>query len=300
MRSWERKDFIPIIKRNSAPLTAEKTGLKYSNNLSACIRACVFDIYGTLFISGSGDIGISGPVSKAEIFLEAFFSAGFEPQSGELGLFSQKNFEAYIRNRHAELQKEGIEYPEVRIESIWSALCGDAVTEGYLSSGFTEEMIYRLAIEYETRVNPVWPMGDLSALFRELRGKGIVLGIVSNAQFYTPLLFPAFLDAELEDLGFPGCLQIFSYEYEEAKPSQRLFEPIVTTLFDSRGIPPEETLYIGNDMLNDIFAASASGLTTCLFAGDRRSLRLRENHPCCNDLHPDAIVVSIEQILSLL
>lgn len=41
------------------------------------------------------------------------------------------------------------------------------------------------------------------------------------------------------------------------------------------GIESSQTLYVGNDMLNDIYPAQQLGLKTAFFAGDQRSLRKR-------------------------
>ena len=49
-------------------------------------------------------------------------------------------------------------------------------------------------------------------------------------------------------------------------------------------------------MLNDIYPAAAAGFITALFAGDRRSLRLRKEHPACKGLQPDAIVLDLEDL----
>jgi len=62
-------------------------------------------------------------------------------------------------------------------------------------------------------------------------------------------------------------------------------------------ISPHSVLYVGNDMLNDIYPAKTAGFKTALFAGDARSLRLRENHPQCKDLSPDIIITDLIQIL---
>ena len=42
------------------------------------------------------------------------------------------------------------------------------------------------------------------------------------------------------------------------------------------GVAPGEVLYVGNDMLNDVYAAGQVGFRTALFAGDQRSLRMRQ------------------------
>lgn len=63
---------------------------------------------------------------------------------------------------------------------------------------------------------------------------------------------------------------------------------------------PANTLYVGNDMLNDIWTASQAGCRTCLFADDRRSLRLREKDKRCKKLVPDATVDHLHQITELI
>jgi putative hydrolase of the HAD superfamily len=56
-------------------------------------------------------------------------------------------------------------------------------------------------------------------------------------------------------------------------------------------------LYIGNDMLNDMYPAKQAGFKTGLFAGDARSLRLRENDPKCKDLSVDLVITDLIQLL---
>jgi len=52
-------------------------------------------------------------------------------------------------------------------------------------------------------------------------------------------------------------------------------------------------------MLNDIYPAKMVGFKTALFAGDARSLRLRKNHPKCQNLSADIIITDLAQILDL-
>ena len=63
------------------------------------------------------------------------------------------------------------------------------------------------------------------------------------------------------------------------------------------GIPVNAALYLGNDMLNDIYPAQKVGFKTALFAGDARSLRLREDDPGCKNLSPDIIITDLIQLL---
>jgi putative hydrolase of the HAD superfamily len=64
-----------------------------------------------------------------------------------------------------------------------------------------------------------------------------------------------------------------------------------------RGILPPHVLYIGNDMLNDIYPAKATGFQTALFAGDRRSLRLRADDPRCKHLNADLVITDLDQLI---
>ena len=59
------------------------------------------------------------------------------------------------------------------------------------------------------------------------------------------------------------------------------------------GISPAEAVFIGNDMLKDIMPASVTGYKTALFAGDKRSLRLRKDHDACSNIKPDVIVTNL-------
>jgi putative hydrolase of the HAD superfamily len=159
-------------------------------------------------------------------------------------------------------------YPEVRVEEIWGRFLerrggGDA---------------RELALRYELAVNPASPMPGARETIRRLRYLGLVLGIVSNAQFYTPLLFRAFFGGLPEELGFDPGLVFYSFETGEAKPSPRFYAGAAAGLA-SRGLRPEQCLVTGNDMLNDAAAAMNAGFRAVLFAGDGRSLRLRENLP---------------------
>jgi putative hydrolase of the HAD superfamily len=133
--------------------------------------------------------------------------------------------------------------------------------------------------------------GMLECLHR-LRDAGLRLGIVSNAQFYTPLLFPALVERSIEQCGFEPDLCVFSFEHGVAKPGTAIYDRAIERLA-GEGIAPAETLYVGNDMLNDIAPAAALGMRTALFAGDGRSLRWRENDARVAGLSADLILTDL-------
>lgn len=153
------------------------------------------------------------------------------------------------------------------------------------------------AAEYEMIVNPVYPMPHLSEMLAGCRANPVLMGVISNAQFYTPRLFPLFLGRDLGALGFHPEMTLFSYEFGVAKPSLFLFEQAAERL-KMEGLSPDSVIYIGNDMRNDIYPAQRIGFQTALFAGDKRSLRLREDDPKCKGLKPDLVITDLNQVLN--
>jgi putative hydrolase of the HAD superfamily len=247
------------------------------------IRAAIFDIYGTLFVSAAGDIGATADPLKTALPERLEILAG---QHGCSGTELRNYFRAAVLERHEARQGETA-YPELRVEELW----GDFLDRrGEPRSGARE-----LALRYELAVNPAYPMPAAAQTLALLRDRGLILGLISNAQFFTPLLFEAFFEAPPAELGFDRDLLTYSFEMGEAKPSPRLFAPAGQRL-EALGLKPENALYIGNDMLNDITAASQAGFRTALFAGDRRSLRLRTGDARVRGILPNRVARSLEDL----
>jgi putative hydrolase of the HAD superfamily len=155
-------------------------------------------------------------------------------------------------------------FPEIDIREIHAQLHPD----------LPPREIEALALDHERRTNPVVPMPGATETLRRLAANGMVLGLVSNAQFYTVPILEESLGDSLTDLGIDPDLRAFSYRELRAKPDPHLFE-LLRAKLARRGIAANEVLCIGNDVRNDIDPARATGFRTALFAGDPRSLRLR-------------------------
>ena len=249
------------------------------------IRTVVFDVYGTLLASGHCRKNPQ-PATSIEDLLRPIL------QDHKLALPEtphslEAKLTALIQREHQAARARGISYPEIEIRAIWSELLHHPVGE----------VIEDVALQYECMTNPVWPMPGASNLIADLKKKPLSLGIVSNAQFYTPLLFPALLQATLPDLGFTEFLCLFSYQYGLAKPGEDLYLLLKKKLA-TNGISPAHVLYIGNDAHKDIHPAAKAGFRTALFAGDMNSLKLHPDKPGL--LPPDAVVTHLQQICHLL
>ena len=264
------------------PLTPIATGLKQSGEPTAVICALLFDIYGTLFISASGDIATAQKLDKRASDLERLLQ-DFSIEESTTSL--RDRFYNHIKKEHIRLKKEGIDYPEVKIDRIWA----DVLQLDDL------EQARNFAGAFEMAVNPVYPMPHLEQALATIENQNLAGGIISNAQFYTERLFELFLGKNPGDSWAEPDLIFYSYRHGRGKPSLYLFEQAVAAL-NKKGIKPQNTLYVGNDMLNDIYPARMCGFQTALFAGDKRSLRLRKDEPRCRGIAPDITITDLEQL----
>ena len=287
-----------LVRRHCQAMAPRPTGIEPRLNRLPGIRAVIFDIYGTLLVSGAGDITLQTGTSSDDAFRAALAHSRL---SGEaISGLTANLLQRTIAEHHDRGRECGVEFPEVDIVEIWREVLQKARERTPGSETITAEVDPTLlALEYECRVNPVWPMPGLVECLRELSGRNLLLGIVSNAQAMTPGLFPALLNQTLDELGFASDLQFFSYLYSESKPGLAMFQAAAAVL-ERGGGTPSEAVYVGNDMLNDVWAASQVGFRTILFAGDERSLRLRADNERVRECVPDAIVTDLASLIDCL
>ena len=93
---------IEIIRTNSIPLKPHMSQLEPENNLKTKIKALMFDVYGTLFISGSGDIGVSKAGSSADYFQSSLETSGATILKENTGIEAAHYFYATIQAHHDE------------------------------------------------------------------------------------------------------------------------------------------------------------------------------------------------------
>ena len=248
-------------------------------------RAILFDVYGTLLVSAAGgeptepgtqttDAGV-----RAWILLEQeLLKVGYR---GSATTFSEALSRVMVAKRKQLMETST--FPEVEI---------DHLVEGLLSHP-TAAQARRVAVLHEASQNPCAPMPGAVELLSRLRALHFQFGVVSNGQFYTPLLVDALFGEEWTQLGFQPSLSVFSYERGRAKPDPTIFAGPLERLV-ALGIAPGETLFVGNSSRNDVAPAKKLGLLTALFAGDVRSYR--PPSPDSESDRPDTIVTSFAQL----
>ncbi len=284
----DHREIVERLRAACAPATPIPTGITARLNPLPGIRGVIFDVYGTLFVSAAGEIGQAGKDDERR-FRDTIQRYGrYMKGKRRSGILIMQDC---IRRAHAAARQRGIAYPEVDIRNIWRETLAAMQTAGILGPAtFADDVIERLAIDYEIATNPAWPMPGIGRTLSLLQKRGLALGIVSNAQFFTPFMFEALMEAPVAARAFDPRLCCWSFQAGEAKPSGRMFETIMQNSAGTGIQKACELLYVGNDMLNDIWTAQKAGFRTALFAGDSRSLRMRDNDPRCRNLHPDAVI----------
>ncbi len=273
----------PDVSKYIHPMLPVLTDISPRGSLDKKIRCILFDIYGTLFISESGDISLTKKKSKKIKEINSLLKKFKFNKNTEDVL--EKYF-YFIEKKHVKLKAQGIEFPEVEIDKIWMSVLG--IND--------RPAVKKFAAEFELIINPVYPMPNLKKMLDFCIKSNLQIGIISNAQFYTKYLFKWFLGSYPDKLGFNPEIIIYSYNFGHGKPSMLLFKYAADRL-KQKNIKPESVLYVGNDMLKDIYPAQKAGFKTALFAGDKRSLRLRKDNPLCKDLSPDIVITDLIQIV---
>lgn len=286
---------ISIITKNSkhripslpkAIFPSDTTKLSLPN-----IKAVIFDIYGTILHSVAGDIHTISEATT-QMFEIKEFNIRIKPTD------IHSLLKKAIVSKHEEIKKyTPIKYPEIDIVEIWQKISANI---NYFKKPLSPKKAALCAIYYELYNNPSWTMPYAMEVLESLQKNNYVLGIVSNAQFYTPLTLQALFGTQYtkwKNIQFP--IQVWSYCLKEAKPSLHLFDEMIHQVH-KLGIKTDEILYIGNDKKNDIYPAQTRGVHTLLFAGDNASYRPRLDDSIVTTIEPSALICDLRQVLEIL
>jgi len=269
------------------------------------LKAFVFDVYGTLLISDSGDIEesiiSSENLKKAMEFSNIKVMGNTTHQEKTLNEMLDE-FVSEIKEFHNRHRTKERPYPEIDIQHVWETIVMRNHSRGRIQLD-GNMCIKCMTFIFEILSNPLYPMPGMMEVIKELSGRKIPLGIVSNAQFYTPVVLNYFLSGRLTEDDFVDYfdpdLTIFSYKYKRSKPDLFLFQMLAIALEKKYGLQPGDVLFVGNDKQKDVYAGHITGFRTALFAGDQKSLRLREDIDPVRNIRPDYIITDLRQLLTL-
>ncbi|MBD3322601.1 MAG: hypothetical protein GF350_15985 [Chitinivibrionales bacterium] len=249
------------------------------------IRAVIFDVYGTLI--NYWRPGFTDKETKNRSLLEAFkktvsyFDAGPYLEKMNSGhpveITVRDLYHGLIALKHEQGKEKGVEYPEVKIENIWMIIIMMLKRYGYIPEerglGNERQLAKCMAYYYNFHAIGGGLFPRVTECLQSLKRQNIILGILSNAQFYTPidltLLFRDQSQGEIDDYLelFDDDLCFFSYTDGIAKPGGHMFRKLFDVLYEYH-VLPSQTVFAGNDLLLDIHPAQEAGMRTAFFTGD--------------------------------
>ncbi len=250
--------FQNLIQAASNKFKLQPTPFLRQGSLNHPIKAVVFDVYGTLLLSGQS---ATSPQAKFPPLLREVSTLS-EALWNELSQFKEN----LITQSHLIAKKSGTVSPEITINEIWLETLRSFPLFSLDCS--LEEWVLREELSF----NPCHPIPGVSLLLELLRSQSIPLGIISNAQWYTPLVLETLYQDDLSTLGFDQEHCLWSYQNGYSKPNPRLFQEMKESLH-KRQISPSQCLYLGNDEHKDILPALEMGFQTALYVGDQTSIR---------------------------
>jgi putative hydrolase of the HAD superfamily len=274
------------------------------------IRVVLFDVYGTL-------INYWRPEFAAEDTKKKALLGAFEKTISHFGMdryLTEMNpeespektlwdlYHGLIALRHKLSIDKNVEFPEVKIEEVWNMIILMLKRRGYeQGSAFSKdasEFARCVAFYYNFYSFNRGLYPGVAQALKSLSDSNILIGIVSNAQFYTSMDLTLLLRdqtrGQIDDLTrlFDPDLLIFSYEYGVSKPNPLLFRKLFDALYEFQ-ILPSQALFVGNDLVSDIKPASDAGMKTGFFIGDKESAFV---HDSASVVIPDISFTSWENL----
>lgn len=296
-----RQELVARIRQLSSSLAPIRSGHPLNLNSIQGIRCVAFDFYGTMFMSGVGDIGIDEEQQEESegFFREALKSSGFTILEKSAGIKGLEILKQVLEQTISQAQNNGIPYPEPEIREVWQQALSGLSKRSLIGGKINQQSVNRFAIEFEFRINNIWPVPDLEVILNRLLQKNLKLGIISNSQFYTPIAFEAFMGQSPKAFGFDSDLLVWSFATGRKKPDTDFYQVFVDRL-PEKHLKPEQVLYVGNDIRKDIEPAKSLGIRTALFVGDQRSIRHKLKELQTEAYHPDLVIDNLSQISACL
>jgi FMN phosphatase YigB (HAD superfamily) len=214
-------------------------------------QAVIFDVYHTLLsVEPKPTTDATIAASWANLCCNHFH----EPPRLEWTEFNAL-CHSQIAALHTQARENGIAYPEI----LWSQIIANVLPEWRRLPPQEQDafILQQIHLLWTVTLNP-----GAAPTLRFLQQHGIHLGILSNAQPYTLQELADALESDgLSMTLFDPTLRFWSFENGFGKPDPYCFRTLSQRLL-IQGIPPGQTLMVGDRIDNDIEPAKRAGWQT--------------------------------------
>ncbi len=223
------------------------------------LRAILWDVYGTLLDSSEPEPLEHMRGAGVPALNELLPLLEWTPRVPDAANRVQAAFQRAAASMKAGRARGG-NRPEIDVRDAWRHALTKAVRAGWVRRGGGE--VERLAMLYELRTNPTRPAVGAQAVVAELAARGVRMGIVSNAQFYTVELLMSWFPTAHGGPFWDADLAVWSWQCGWAKPSPNFFHLAVERVL-ARGWTPGHVVVVGDRLDNDVLPALRAGF--CAF-----------------------------------
>ena len=242
------------------------------------ITAVTFDLWQTLLLDNR-ELGLA----RARVRLEGTHMA--------LARFGEEYEFEHLREAYQACYRRCSQIREGGLDVSFQEQVGIFVN--YISSGLAQRLdqdtledIGRIYAD-SFMLHPPAPHADALSVLRDLKDMGLSLGLISNTGMTPGRTFRTFLEQE-GLLGYFDALT-FSDEVRLAKPSNEIFLMTLRTI----GAAPDQTVHVGDHVINDVVGAKRSGMKTVWIMGFYE----RED-PLDPESEPDAAVAELSSVVA--
>lgn len=213
------------------------------------IRVALFDVYGTLLLSS--------PRPDAEKAFSSWWIQWIHTPMPNYLEFKKK-LRDKISISHNESQLAGVDFPEVQ----WLSIVQSALEDHGWKNSESAADLEAIATSLVEVGHTFSIMPGAVELIRSFQSAGLPLGIVSNAQPYTPIhLKEALASGGIHEWPFDEAWSFWSWKFGFSKPCPAVFQ-IFSARAEAVGWKRSQILYFGDRPDNDIKPAQRAGWRT--------------------------------------
>lgn len=277
------------------------------------IKAVAWDVYGTLLRISDGELLFIHPQSmRMEIALDktiqefnmwhSMSRKPGKPWEYMLSLYTK----AYDDLRLAGSGRKG-DLPEIDAARIWFKILEKLDKNDYQYDvdqyGDLEDLSQKIAYFYHSSLQGWEATAGSAATVTALADAGVRQGLLADGQCFTPTQVLRGLQAEgklAEPMGLisPG-LSTLSFLEGVRKPSKSLYLAAAQRFRDA-GFSPDQVLFVGSRLREDLVIAKSLGFRTALFAGEKLSLKATAADLKDPAVKPDRLLTQLIQVRDLL
>lgn len=277
------------------------------------IRAVAWNVYGTLLRITDGELLFKHPQSiRMEVAIEktihefnmwnSMVRRPGKPSDSLLPKYLNAVADAQLRSG----TQKG-DTPEVDSARVWSEIVSLLEKKDYTYDhsiyGDHEQLCEKIAYFFHASLQGTEASHKALVTLNSIAEVGLKQSVLANAQCFTL----AQLTRALQQQGslhhvtsiLSESLNVLSYEWGIRKPSVGLYAQSLLR-HKSLGIEPNQILYVGTRMKDDLAIAKSRGFRTVLYAGDRVSLQAEPEDLKNPETRPDRLITDLSQMRDIL